>query len=415
MSQMMKVFFKTFGCRTNIFDTQVMIENLQTFLPVNSEMEADIIVINSCTVTNGADKDVKDYISKVQKLNKKIFFTGCALNSVGKLAFDNKKIFGAFGHSNKENIEDLLKKQKRFFLENDLSHKDSTIVSDFANKIRGFIKVQEGCNFKCSYCIIPQVRGKSRSYDRIKILSQVQKLADNGVSEIVLSGTNLGSYGKDSKDTLAQLIIAISKISGIKRIRLGSLEPSQIKDDFLEILDSSFLEKHLHIALQHTNDTILKAMNRINRFDRDLRLFESIAKKGFALGSDFIVGFPGESEVIFEDMIKKIQILPLTHIHAFIYSMRNNTNAAKLTIDVPKSVAKERLHKLKNIISSKNRIFRENKIALNVLVESKKDDFFYGLDQFYNKIKLKSKKSLYSKWIVVDDYKIEQDMNYAEI
>lgn len=411
----MKVFFKTFGCRTNIFDTQVMIENLQSFLLVNNEAEADIIVINSCTVTNGADKDVKDYISKIQKLNKKIFFTGCALNSVGKIAFDNEKIFGAFGHSSKENIESLLKKPKRFFIENNLSHKDSTIVGDFANKIRGFIKVQEGCNFKCSYCIIPQVRGKSRSYDRDKILSQVQKLVDNGVSEIVLSGTNLGSYGKEDKYTLAQLIIDISKISGIKRIRLGSLEPSQIKDDFLEILDSKFLERHLHIALQHTNDIMLKAMNRINRFDKDLKLFESIADKGFALGSDFIVGFPGESEEIFDDMIKKIEMLPLTHIHAFIYSPRNNTMAAKLKIDVSKGIAKERLHKIKDIISSKNKAFRENKMPLDVLVESKKCDFYYGLDQFYNRIRIKSDKSLYSKWIVIDDYKIEQDINYAEI
>ena len=129
----MKVFFKTFGCRTNIFDTQVMIENLQSHFLVNNEDEADIIVINSCTVTNGADRDVRDYISKVQKLNKKIFFTGCALDSVGKVAFDNKKIFGAFGHSSKENIESLLKIQNRFFIENDLSHKDSTIVSDFSS------------------------------------------------------------------------------------------------------------------------------------------------------------------------------------------------------------------------------------------------------------------------------------------
>lgn len=411
----MKVFFKTFGCRTNIFDTQVMIENLQSYFLVNNEDEADIIVINSCTVTNGADRDVRDYISKVQKLNKKIFFTGCALDSVGKVAFDNKKIFGAFGHSSKENIESLLKIQNRFFIENDLSHKDSTIVSDFTNKIRGFIKVQEGCNFKCSYCIIPQVRGKSRSYDRDKILSQVQKLVDNGVSEVVLSGTNLGSYGKDNKDTLAQLIIAISKISGIKRIRLGSLEPSQIKDDFLEILDSGFLERHLHIAIQHTNDMMLRAMNRINRFDKDLKLFEDIAKRGFAIGSDFIVGFPGESEEIFDDTIKKIKMLPLTHIHTFIYSPRNNTMAAGFKIDVSKGKAKERLHRIKDIVSSKNKVFRENKTPLDVLVENKKGDFYYGLDQFYNRIRIKSDKSLYSKWIVIDDYKVEQDMNYAEI
>lgn len=411
----MKVFFKTFGCRTNIFDTQVMIENLKSYSIANNENEADIIVINSCTVTNGADSDVKDYLSKIKKLNKKIFFTGCALDSVGKNAFDNNKIFGAFGHSNKENIENLLNESKRFFIKNDLSHIDSTIVSEFVGKSRGFIKVQEGCNFKCSYCIIPQVRGKSRSYDKDKILLQINKLVDNGVSEVVLTGTNLGSYGKDNKNTLAQLILDISKISGIKRIRLGSLEPSQLRDDFLEILDSPFLERHLHIALQHTDDSMLKAMNRLNRFDSDLELFENIAKKGFAIGSDFIVGFPGESDDVFNNAIDRINILPITHIHAFIYSPRNNTMASKLKIDVPRDIAKERLHKIKNIISLKNKAFRENKQCLDVLIENKKGDFYYGLDQFYNRIRIKSDNDLYSKWIVIDDYNIEQDINYAEI
>ncbi len=411
----MKVFFKTFGCRTNIFDTQVMIENLKSYSITNNENEADIIVINSCTVTNGADSDVKDYLSKIKKLNKKIFFTGCALDSVGKDAFDNNKIFGAFGHSSKENIEHLLNEPKRFFIKNNLSHLDSTIVSEFVGKSRGFIKVQEGCNFKCSYCIIPQVRGKSRSYDKDKILLQIQKLADNGVSEVVLTGTNLGSYGRDNKNTLAQLIIDISKISGIKRIRLGSLEPSQIKDDFLDILDSSFLEKHLHIALQHTDDTMLKAMNRLNRFEDDFILFQDIAKKGFAIGSDFIVGFPGENEEIFNNALDRIKSLPLTHIHAFIYSPRSNTMASKLKIDIPKHKAKERLHTIKDIIALKNKAFREKQNSLDVLVESRKDGFYYGLDQFYNRIKIKSDSNLHSKWIRIDDYKVEQDINYAEI
>ena len=183
----------------------------------------------------------------------------------------------------------------------------------------------------------------------------------------------------------------------------------------MEILDSGFLEKHLHIAIQHTNDMMLKAMNRINRFDKDLKLFEDIAKRGFAIGSDFIVGFPGESEEIFDDTIKKIKMLPLTHIHTFIYSPRNNTMAAGFKIDVSKGKAKERLHRIKDIVSSKNKVFRENKTPLDVLVENKKGDFYYGLDQFYNRIRIKSDKSLYSKWIVIDDYKVEQDMNYAEI
>lgn len=411
----MKVFFKTFGCRTNIFDTQIMIASLESCEIARSENDADIIVINSCTVTNGADKDVKDYISRIKKLDKKILFTGCALDSVGKEMFAKGSIFGAFGHSKKEEISALLQNNTRFYFDNDLSHMDSTIIDEFVGKSRAFIKIQEGCNFKCSYCVIPQVRGKSRSYEKNKIILQIKKLVDSGISEVVLSGTNLGSYGKDTNDTLPKLLIDISKISGIKRIRLGSLEPSQIKDDFLEILDSSFLEKHLHIAVQYTDNEMLKIMNRINRFEKDLILFEKIAKKGFALGSDFIVGHPFESEEIFNNAFENLKILPLTHIHAFIYSPRTNTKSAKMPLNVPKEKAKERLHLIRALIDDKNRRFRESKKQLNILVENKKDGFFYGLDQFFNRIQIKSNRDLSLQWLQINDYKIQEGMNYAEI
>lgn len=411
----MKVFFKTFGCRTNIFDTQIMIASLESYEIVKNENEADIVVVNSCTVTNGADKDVKDYISKIRKLNKKILFTGCALDSVGKDMFAKGSIFGAFGHSKKEEISTLLQNKTRFYFDNDLSHLDSTIIHRFIGKSRAFIKIQEGCNFKCSYCVIPQVRGKSRSYQKNYILSQIKILADNGISEIVLSGTNLGSYGKDTNDTLPKLLIDISKISGIKRIRLGSLEPSQINDDFLEILDSSFLEKHLHIAIQHTDNKMLRIMNRINRFEKDLILFEKIAKKGFALGSDFIVGHPFESDEIFNNAFLHLKALPLTHIHTFIYSPRANTKSANMPLNIPKAKAKERLHLIKSLIASKNKIFRESKKQLNVLVENKKGSFFYGLDQFFNRIQIKSDYDLSLKWLQIDNYKVGEGVNYAEI
>lgn len=411
----MKVFFKTFGCRTNIFDTQIMIASLESCEIARSENDADVIVINSCTVTNGADKDVKDYISRIKKLDKKILFTGCALDSVGKEMFAKGSVFGAFGHSKKEEISTLLQNKTRFYFDNDLSHLDSTIIDKFVGKSRAFIKIQEGCNFKCSYCVIPQVRGKSRSYEKNKIILQIKKLADSGISEVVLSGTNLGSYGKDTNDTLPKLLIDISKISGIKRIRLGSLEPSQIKDDFLEILDSSFLEKHLHIAVQYTDNEMLKIMNRINRFEKDLILFEKIAKKGFALGSDFIVGHPFESEEIFNNAFENLKILPLTHIHAFIYSLRTNTKSAKMPLNVPKDKAKERLHLIRALIDDKNRRFRESKRQLDVLVENKKDGFFYGLDQFFNRIQIKSSSDLSLQWLQINDYKIQEGVNYAEI
>lgn len=430
---MQKIFFKTFGCRTNIYDTQVMISQLlnanqsakssKSFEVSESESEADIIVINSCTVTNNADKSLREYVSQIRKQNKKIFFTGCALDSVGRTLFDKGAIFGAFGHSKKAQIHSLLKSQNPFFAPNDLSAVDSVAVQNLVGRTRAFIKVQEGCDFKCSYCIIPQVRGKARSLNRNLILEQIRTLAEQGVSEFVLSGTNLGSYGKDlpknSRDSLPKLISDIAKIDGVRRIRLGSLEPSQIKGEFLEILDLPLLERHLHIAIQHTDDAMLKLMGRVNRFEKDLQLFESIANKGFALGTDFIVAHPNESDSVFESAIKKLEIMPLTHIHCFIFSPRSGTKSALMPNDTPKAVAKERLKRIKNLIQNKNFAFRFAKSQthenLNILVESKKGDYFYGFDEFFNKIAIKSSANLSHSWVKISDYQTKEELNYAEI
>ena len=422
---MSKIFFKTFGCRTNIYDTQVMISQLlsaessQKFEVSESESEADIIIINSCTVTNNADKSLREYISRVNKLNKKIFFTGCAIDSVGKSAYQNGKIFGAFGHSKKAEVANLLNAQSKFFAPNDLSAVDNVALTTLTGRTRAFIKVQEGCDFKCSYCIIPQVRGKARSLNRNLILSQIRTLVAQGISEFVLSGTNLGSYGKDSRDSLPKLISEIAEIKGVKRIRLGSLEPSQIKGDFLAMLDENIIEKHLHIAIQHTDDAMLKLMNRANRFEKDLALFESLTNKGFAIGTDFIVAHPNESEKIFESALKKLESMPLTHIHCFIFSPRKNTKSATMPNTTPKIVAKERLARVKNLIDSKNFAFRQKiadkKLPLNILVESQKGAFCYGFDQYFNKVAIKSAQNLSKKWVTINHFSAKKDINYAEV
>ncbi|MGX2981663.1 tRNA (N(6)-L-threonylcarbamoyladenosine(37)-C(2))-methylthiotransferase MtaB [Helicobacter sp. 23-1045] len=431
---MQKIFFKTFGCRTNIYDTQVMISQLlssksaessKSFEISESESEADIIVINSCTVTNNADKSLREYVSQIRKQNKKIFFTGCALDSVGRTLFDKGAIFGAFGHSEKGQIQTLLKSQNPFFAPNDLSAVDNVALKTLTGRTRAFIKVQEGCDFKCSYCIIPQVRGKARSLNRNLILEQIRALTNQGISEFVLSGTNLGSYGKDldSRDSLPKLISDIAEIKGVKRIRLGSLEPSQINSAFLEILEMPILERHLHIAIQHTDNEMLRLMNRANRFEKDLQLFESIAKKGFALGTDFIVAHPNESDSVFESALKKLESMPLTHIHCFIFSPRSGTKSALMPNDTPKIVAKERLKRVVDLIQAKNFAFRfakaKTRESLNILVESKKGDYFYGFDEFFNKMAIKtsadSGANLSHSWIEISDYQTKEELNYAEI
>jgi MiaB-like tRNA modifying enzyme len=409
----LKVFFKTFGCRTNIYDTQMMIESLRDFEVVNNELIADIIVVNSCTVTNGADSGVRNYISKQNKDSKKIIFVGCGAGTRGSELFAQKKVFGVLGHSEKSNINKALFSQKPFENIGILTHLDENIVSSYYDKSKAFIKIQEGCNFSCSYCIIPHVRGKARSQNEDKIIEQAKILSQNGFGEFVLTGTNIGSYGKDNSTTLGKLLQKLSSISGVKRIRLGSIEPVQIDESFKEILKEPWLEKHLHIALQHTNEEMLKIMRRRNSVKKDLELFLELSSLGFALGTDFIVGHPGESEEIWQNALSNFKKFPLTHLHVFCYSKRDGTLSASMKQTVDGKKAKERLKKLQDIVQNNNFIFRQKKVRLDVLVEEQKDGFYTGFDQFYNRIFIDSKRDLVKKWVIIDNYEIKKEGNYA--
>jgi MiaB-like tRNA modifying enzyme len=412
-----KVYFKTFGCRTNLYDSQVMMSALQDYEITEDESQADKIVINSCTVTNGADTHVRSYISHLEKSSKaQIFLTGCGAHTKGEKLLDEKRVFGVFGQSEKLKINKILSEQKPFYDPGDLNYIDDSIVDDFVGKSRAFIKIQEGCSFRCSYCIIPFVRGDARSMQENKILEQITRLASNGFGEFILTGTNVGSYGRDTNTSLAKLMKRISVIRGVRRIRLGSIEPIQIDDEFKEVLDEPWLEKHLHIALQHTSPKMLKLMNRRNVYKQDRELFEFLASKGFAIGTDFITGHPGESEEIWSEAIENIKHLPLTHLHAFTYSKRDTTPSALLKPEINGKVAKQRLHQIEAIIKEKNFNFRKDVEApLTILVESYKDGLYHGLDQHFNKMEIQSSIDLVGNWIEVGEYSVGEERNYATL
>lgn len=412
-----KVYFKTFGCRTNLYDSQVMMSSLNEYDITQNEEDADIVVINSCTVTNGADTNVRSYISQIEKSSdKKIFLTGCGAHSKGEKLLTEKRVHGVFGQSEKEKIDFMLSQEKPFYNPGDLNHVDTSVVDDFIGKSRAFIKIQEGCSFRCSYCIIPFVRGDARSMDESRIIEQITRLASNGFGEFILTGTNVGSYGVDTKSSLATLMKKISMIRGVRRIRLGSVEPIQITDAFKEILDEPWLEKHLHIALQHTSPKMLKIMNRRNVYKQDRELFELLATKGFAIGTDFITGHPGESEELWQEAMQNARALPLTHIHSFTYSKRDGTPSATMKPEVNGKIAKERLHELDNLIHTKNYDFRKNfRGSLDVLVENYKDGLYHGLDQHFNKIAIDSKEDITGGWINIEKYEVREDSNYAKL
>lgn len=412
-----KVYFKTFGCRTNLYDSQVMMSSLKEYDITQDESEADVIVVNSCTVTNGADSNVRSYIGHVQKSGgAKIFLTGCGAHTKGEKLLKENRVHGVFGQSEKEKIDFLLGQQKPFYDPGDLNHIDETVVDDFIGKSRAFIKIQEGCNFRCSYCIIPFVRGDARSMSEDKIIEQISRLALNGFGEFILTGTNVGSYGQGEGTSIAKLMKKISQIRGVRRIRLGSVEPIQISDEFKEILDEPWLEKHLHIALQHTSPAMLKLMNRRNVYKQDKELFELLSSKGFAIGTDFITGHPGESEALWLEAMKNAKELPVTHLHAFTYSKRDGTPSATMKPEVNGKIAKQRLHEIEELINNKNFEFRKDfKGSLEVLIESQKDGLYYGHDQHFNKILVESDDDLVGDWITVSNYEVRGDSNYAKL
>lgn len=408
-----KVYFKTFGCRTNVFDTQVMMSNLKDFEVTLDENEANIVVINSCTVTNSADSTARTYINSLKKLpkNPRVIFTGCGVWTKGETLFKENKVDSLFGHSQKENINDLLLNEERFFEAGDLTHIDKTIVEEFVGKSRAFIKIQEGCDFRCSYCIIPYVRGDARSYSEDKILEQVTTLAANGFGEFILTGTNVGSYGKKQHTSLAKLLKKMSLIKGVRRIRMGSIEPIQIDDEFKEIINEPFMAKHLHIALQHTSKEMLKIMNRRNKVLSDLELFEFLRENGYALGTDFIVGHPGETEALWKEAMENLHRFPLTHVHAFTYSKRDGTPSATMKPQIKGDIAKVRYNELINIIEQKIIILEKKIKNFRSFSRTRKNGKYIGLDQFFNQIEIDSTADLVGDWVYINDYEVKADKN----
>jgi len=401
----MKVFIKTFGCRSNIFDTELMKNRLNNI--AKNENEADLIIVNSCTVTNFADRDLRQYINKYQ--NKKIILTGCAAYTQGEKLLNEKKVSAVLGHQYKENIDKFLDFEGLKLGNFDFKNKETLKE---IHKSKAFIKIQEGCDFDCAYCIIPAVRGHSRSIDENIIINEVKELAQKGIKEFVLTGINMGSYGKDTNTTLSTLIEKLSAIRGVKRIRLGSLEPSQITDSLIKLTQNGILEKHLHIALQHTSDRMLRIMKRRNRVNTTLPLFEKLADIGIALGTDYIVGHPGESEEIWQEALKNFKKYPLTHIHIFRYSPREGTLSSKMKQDVRGDVAKKRAKILEDIVKKNNFEFRLQKKPLLIHIEDEKNGFLYGYDEYYNKMKLPNKFQK-GEWVRVKNYEVKEDINVA--
>jgi threonylcarbamoyladenosine tRNA methylthiotransferase MtaB len=404
----MTVAFYTLGCKVNLYETEVVINifknNGYKIVPFNEK--ADIYIINTCTVTNTSDQKSRKMIRQAIKRNKDaiIVVMGCysqlKSNELNKL--DDVDII--IGNKDKtkilEYIENILDEKEKIvdiYDINKVEFEDMTI-DNFLNHTRAFVKIQDGCNNYCSYCIIPYARGNVRSKDKNKVITEVTSLVNNGYKEVVLTGIHTGHYGADLTNyDFADLLNDIIKINGLKRIRISSIEITEINDKVLNILKSSnVIADHLHIPLQSGNDKILKLMNRKYDTNYYLNKIEEIRsiRPDIAITSDVIVGFPDETEEDFNDTYNFIKKINLSALHIFPYSKREGTKAASMPNQIDNNIKKERVKKLMTL-SKELELNYMNKFInkeLDIIPEEYKDGYVIGYSSNYLKVRVKGNK-----------------------
>ena len=389
----MKVACITLGCRTNQHDTaemQTLLEK-EGFVMVNQREKADAYVINTCTVTQKSDTSSRQAVKKSLELNPDalVIFTGCyaQLNPEEAAALPGLDL--VLGNADKLEIAKLLKAKLRLWKKSEITeivmsdiHKKRIFrtipVKSFQGITKAFIKVQTGCNEKCSFCTVVRARGKSVSDNRGNILNNIQEAINSGFKEITLTGINLGTWGMDTGETFSSLVQDIIELPGDFRVRLSSINPMEIDNDLIRLIaETEKICSHLHIPLQSGDNKILKQMRRNYNREQYIEVIHRAvnAIPNLGLGADVIVGFPGETDAAFENTRKLIEELPFSYLHVFSYSPRRGTEANDYKDDIPGNIKKERNKILTQLIKEKGLEFRNkslNTIA-TVLIENQRD------------------------------------------
>ena len=408
MNAQKKVAFYTLGCKLNFSETATIARNFTSegFERVAFEEKADIYVINTCSVTDNADKRFKSIVKKALKQNDEAFLiaVGCyaqlkptELAAVGGVDL----VLGATEKFNVTSyINDLTK--------NNIGEVHSCEISDadfyvgaysIGDRTRAFLKVQDGCDYKCTYCTIPLARGVSRSDTVQNVLDNAKEISSKGIKEIVLTGVNIGDYGKGEfgnkkhEHTFLDLVKELDKVEGIHRLRISSIEPNLLKDETIDfVATSASFVPHFHIPLQSGSDELLKKMKRRylkNTYTNRVSRIKD-AMPNACIGVDVIVGFPGETDALFLETYNYLNDLEISYLHVFTYSERPNTAAVELDGVIPKKVRAKRSKMLRGLSAKKRRAFYESQLGntLTVLFESEnKEGYIHGFTENYVKVK----------------------------
>ncbi len=381
---MLKVGICSLGCKVNIYESEYVTNLLKenNFQIVDFNEKADIYIINTCTVTNESDKKSRKMINHAKKNNELalIVVMGC-YSQINPNDIDADIVIG---NKDKSKIVDLIneaiEKKEKIVKSYDLRKEKFEImeIHDFENHTRAFVKIQDGCNAFCSYCIIPYARGAIRSKPFDLVIKEVENLVKKGYKEIVLTGIHTGKYGIDINSSLEELLRRLIQIPNLYRLRLSSIEINEITDGILDLMkNSDILANHLHIPLQSGSDKILKLMNR--RYD--LAYFKDKVNKirkvreDISLTTDLIVGFPYENEEDFKETLKTLEEIAFTKIHVFPYSKRKNTVASKMDMQVDSNIKKRRVREVLELSSRYEKAYYEKYInkELEVITELKQD------------------------------------------
>ncbi|AEK23595.1 tRNA (N(6)-L-threonylcarbamoyladenosine(37)-C(2))-methylthiotransferase MtaB [Capnocytophaga canimorsus] len=408
MQEKKKVAFYTLGCKLNFSETSTIARSFENegFKKVEFEEKADIYVINTCSVTDNADKQFKQIVRKALKTNKNAFVAaiGCyaQLKPEELIAVDGVDL--VLGAKEKFNItqyiDDLTKLNEGQIHSCDIDEADFYVGSySIGDRTRAFLKVQDGCDYKCTYCTIPMARGISRSDTMENVLKNAHEIAQKGIKEIVLTGVNIGDYGKGEfgnkkhEHTFLELVQALDKVKGIERLRISSIEPNLLKDETIDFVSKSkTFVPHFHIPLQSGSNEILKKMKR--RYLRELYQ-NRVAKirqvmPDACIGVDVIVGFPGETDELFLETYRFLSELNISYLHVFTYSERDNTEAVLMEGVVPAEVRAKRSRMLRGLSAKKRHAFYQSQLGTEHIVlfegENKKG-YIYGFTENYVKVK----------------------------
>ncbi|MGK0386479.1 MAG: threonylcarbamoyladenosine tRNA methylthiotransferase MtaB [Patiriisocius sp.] len=409
-----KAAFYTLGCKLNFSETSTIARDFTSegFERVDFSEVADIYVVNTCSVTENADKRFKSIVKQAQKANPDAFVAaiGCYAQLKPEELADVDGVDLVLGATEKFNItsyiNDLLANPERRATNGAEIHSCEIEDADFyvgsyaiGDRTRAFLKVQDGCDYKCTYCTIPLARGVSRSDTLENVLTNAAEISAKGIKEIVLTGVNIGDYGKGEfgnkkhEHTFFELCQALDEVEGVHRLRISSIEPNLLKNETIDfVAQSKTFVPHFHIPLQSGSDVLLKLMRRRYMtdvyIDRVFRIKSTMPNA--CIGVDVIVGFPGETEGLFLETYNFLNELDISYLHVFTYSERENTPAATMDGVVPKNVRAKRSKMLRGLSAKKRRAFYETQVGntLTVLFEGEnKEGYIHGFTQNYVKVK----------------------------